>query len=115
MAVGQDSWCETSGEGGTSAGTGFSNVRHPGGNGGGEGFRVRGTRMEMAAQKGSGYTRMEMAALKDSGCEAPRWKWRRRRVPGVRHPDGNVVMGGMKGRYGLPGYGGLSEWFLMGR
>ena len=63
MAVGQDSWCETSGEGGTSAGTGFSNVRHPGGNGGGEGFRVRGTRMEMAAQKGS-------------GCETPGWKWR---------------------------------------
>ena len=29
----------------------------------------------------------------------------------MRHPDGNVVMGGMKGRYGLPGYGGLSEWF----
>ena len=54
---------------------------------------------------------MEMVALKDSGCEAPGWKWRRRRVPGVRHPDGNVVMGGMKGRYGLLEYGGLSEWF----
>ena len=63
MAVGQDSGCETSGEGGTLAGTGFSDVRHSGGNGGGEGFRVRGTWMEMAAQKGS-------------RCETPGWKWR---------------------------------------
>ena len=63
MAVGQDSGYGTSGEGGTSAGTSFPDMRHPGGNGGGEGFRVR-------------DTRMEMAALKDSGCETTGWKWR---------------------------------------
>ena len=55
MAVGQDSGCGTSGEGGTSAGTGFPDmrhsdgnggaekvpgVRHPDGNGGAKGFRV---------------------------------------------------------------------------
>ena len=58
MAAEKDSGCETSGEGGTSAGTSFPDMRHPGGNDGGEGFRVR-------------DTRMEMAALKDSGCETP--------------------------------------------
>ena len=30
---------------------------------------------------------MEMAAMRDSGCETPGWKWRRRRIPGARHPD----------------------------
>ena len=74
MAAGQDSRCETSGEGGTLAeknsecetsgegGTSAeknSGCETPGWNGGGEGFRVRDIRME----------------------------WRRRRIPGVRHPD----------------------------
>ena len=58
MVVWQDSGCGTSGEGGTSADR-IPNVRHLGG---------------METQKGS-------------GCETPGWKWRRWRIPGVRHPD----------------------------